>query len=133
MALVVTTQGEIVLLESLLGINPLVSVTYHLYANNWIPSVTDTLADYLEVSLTGYAPISIPAAAWAVIADNLGGAIGTAPEIAWLITQAGPAYGYYVTDPADTVLLWAEAIPGGPYTFLADGSSFSLTPSFSAD
>jgi hypothetical protein len=133
MPLVVTTLGENRLLQSTLGVNALVSVMYHLYGNNWLPSQSDTLADYVELTLLGYAPVAVPGASWSVTADQLGGAVATAPRILWSITQAGPVYGYYVTDPGNTVVLWAEAIPGGPYVFLADGSTFSLTPSFSAD
>jgi hypothetical protein len=132
-ALVVTTLGENRLLQAMLGVNALVSVTYHLYGNNWLPQQSDTLADYVELTLTGYAPVAVPAQSWTVTQDTLGGAVATAAAILWSITQAGPVYGYYVTDPANSVVLWAEVIPGGPYNFLADGSTFSLSPSFSAD
>jgi len=133
MSLVVTSQGEVVLLSSLLGQNPLPAVNYRLYSNNWVPTQQDDLSNYTELTLAGYAPITVNATDWTIVTDSLGGAQVSAPEIAWLVSAAGPTYGYYVTDPADSVVLWAEYIPGGPYNFLSDGSTFSLVPSFSAD
>lgn len=84
----------------------------HLYVNDHSPTADDTLADYVECALIGYAAQLLIRSGWSV-ADPLAHAV--------LIEQATPrrffplgitvptlVYGYYVTDEAGA-LAWAEA------------------------
>jgi len=133
MTLIVPTSGEKVLLQSMLGQAPLASVNYHLYSNNWTPQRTDTISAYTELILPGYALITVNPGSWTFSADSFGGSQATAPAISWTCVGPGPCYGYYVTDPSNGIVLWAELLPGGPYNFLAGGSTLQVTPFIAGD
>lgn len=133
MPLVLANEGDVFLLDCLLNQKPLPFVLYHLFANNHVPQKTDTVADYEELTLAGYAPIQITAGVWSVELSDEEGSAAFAPPATWFVTEDGPAYGYFVTDPSGDILLWAEYLPGGPWPFQAAGSTLRLIPSVSAD
>ena len=112
--LVVTAEGEIVLLTTIVVASTAFPFRVHLYVNDHSPSVTDLLADYVEAGFPGY-----------VAAQTLGGAlsvdvINQSGKIEWSSVEFKPSsalpdrlrvFGYYVTDPLNVFCLWAERFP----------------------
>ena len=63
---------------------------------------------------------------------ELAGAGGRVPGD--VLRAGGPVsvYGYFVTNNAGTVLLWAERFTDGPYNLPSGGGSIKITPSIEA-
>lgn len=106
-----------------------VGLLYHLYTNNYAPTLNDDLGSYIEGVWSGYAPIMVPAANW--IVNGVTGHVG--------LLQAGPVnfpnttplpvevYGYFATDDTGTQLVAAARFDIVPFT-IATGSFCPVTP-----
>ena len=113
------------------------NVTLRLFTNNVTLARGTILSGLTEMSnanVPGYAAAALGVAvdggidgnnwdtwAWALITFQATGAIVGGP-----IT----AYGYYVTDNANTTLIWGENF-STPQVFTNSGDGFTLTPTFS--
>lgn len=101
----------------------------HLFTNNHAPSVTDVLADYTELAAGWYTPQGL--AVWTAPAFAVDTSKTVNAPLTW--TNAGGAavtvYGYFVTNAAGTVLLWAEMDPNAPIV-LNPADSYQVTPVF---
>jgi hypothetical protein len=94
-------------------------VYYHLRANSYTPTLSDTLSNYTEVNLVGYAAINIPLASWNITQVANHQAIVQAPAISFTCTTgSATVYGYYVTDYSNTYLLLTTNV-STPYTLTA--------------
>lgn len=99
----------------------------HLFQNNIIPARTNVLADFTEATFDGYAPVSISTWAVSVVSGHI--AVST-PNNAIFTKSAGPTsnsvYGYYVTNSANTQLLWSERDPAAPFLLSVAGTQYSV-------
>ena len=107
-----TTFGADYLLKFQLGKTLIGGLTCHLFVNPKVPALADTPADYVECSLSGYFVAIFTGSAWT------GGAVaGVAtymyPTIPFVFDPYVGAlvniYGYYITNPGYTGVIWAEA------------------------
>jgi len=108
--LVVPQDGTMVLLEKLRDLYLSASTFMHLFKNNYSPVETSVLGDFTESTFPGYAA---GLSAWNTAAFlNGSGKAEIDADSATVFTCSGSAsesaYGYYVMDPTDTELLWAE-------------------------
>jgi hypothetical protein len=52
----------------------------------------------------------------------------------WTFTGAlGNVYGYYITDAAETTLLWAERFTGAPFNVQNNGDTITVTLQLTLD
>lgn len=106
-------------------------LNYHLFANNVTPDQSTVLGSLTEAAWTGYAPITVLASAFTLtgVAAHVGGV--TANVIAFTNTSGGDqsAYGYYVTDTANTVLIAVARFDSAPVT-KHNTESWLVTPTF---
>ena len=110
----------------------------HLYTNNLIPTKTNVVADFTEltnVEVPGYLAV---AGAWAGTPvrkqDGSWEDQGSAP-LAFAATSAPPSpqivYGWFATDTGGTTLIGSGAFTV-PFTFTANGDGFLLEQVFNA-
>lgn len=107
----------------------------HLFKSNYTPVNGSILNDFQapnEADFGGYASILIPNASWSAAGlDGANRAVTSAPLQTF--TQDGgastnPIYGYYITDPGSTILLWAERDPAAPTTIDASQRVYAVIP-----
>jgi hypothetical protein len=96
------------------------------------PNGGDVVATYDAAEATGgaYASKTLARGTWVVTpADDPSDAIYPAQAFVFdgPLTTNPSIYGYYVTNAAGTVLLWAEKL-AAVYTPTADGDTLSITP-----
>lgn len=128
MALLVPNVGEVELLSRLLNKNAPDNVVLHLYTNNVTPDEADVVGTYTEATAAGYSAITLTGASWSV-ATVTGTTTASYAQQTFTFTAAEPAvYGYYVTNNAGTVLLWAERFTDGPYAIPSGGGTIKITP-----
>ncbi len=106
-----------------------VGLLYHLYRNDYTPTLSDTLGSYTEAVWSGYAPVLAPAAAWttAVVITHLGDL--QAPPIQFRNTSpaAVSVYGFFVTDNTGLQLVCASRFDEAPITIQV-GDAYPVTP-----
>ena len=119
-------QGDKLCLAELSAI-PLVKVL--LFQNNYIPLITDTEANYVEATFSGY-PMGGYALAWgAPFVNGAGkGEIDATPQAFTNTTGAvgNTIYGAYVVD-AFGKLVYADRF-GAPVVMASAGNTFTYTP-----
>jgi hypothetical protein len=99
----------------------------HLYKTDKVLALTDVVSTYVEVAGAGYSPISL-SSLW-IIKENTASYV----ELSFDLNAAATAYGYYVTNSANTIVLFSERFGDGPYTTQAIGGSIKVTPSIQLD
>jgi hypothetical protein len=99
-------------------------VEFHLFTNNYTPTLGDVLSSYTIPTWTGYASISqdwLDFTISSVVGHN---GFAIAPPISW--TNSGSSavdiYGYFVLDPTTTFVLQAARFDGAPIVVPAGGS-----------
>lgn len=106
-------------------------VHFHLFTNNVVPTLSTTLAGLTEAAWTGYAVVSQAWSDFTIngVAAHSGYAI--APPIIFTNGTGAPvtAYGYYVTDNADAILL-AVALFDAPPQTIAPAGTLSVVPTW---
>lgn len=135
MALLVPDVGERELLRRALNVNAADDVKIHLYTNNKVPAEGDVLGAYTEATAAGYPAggIALAGASWTIgtIANTT---TAEYSQVSFDFTAAEPSiYGYYVTNNASTILLWAERFSDGPYAIPSGGGSVKITPKIELD
>lgn len=125
MTLVYMDDGLIDMYEG--GDAVLSNIKLHLFSNNHTPAVGDVLAGYTESTAPGYAAVGLGALPPVPAAPVLGISYRTWLDVTFSFAGAGNIYGYYVTDAAVTVLLWAERYSAAPFVAAA-GLTFTVTP-----
>lgn len=120
-------QGLIALLTRL--VTP--SVNYHVFTNNIVPDLNTTLGMLTEAAWAGYALVNVLPGAFTI--GSVTAHVGTiiAPPISFFNTSGGDvnAYGYYITDPGNTLLLGICLFSGAPIT-IPDLGSQQVVPIF---
>lgn len=128
MALLVPNVGEREMLARIL--NGTDKSKIHLYQVDKTPAETDTAAGYTEVNTGGYALITL-SSTWTIgVADPTEASY---VQVSFDFTSAATVYGYYVTDNANSILLWAEKFSDGPYNIPSGGGSVKITPKIQLD
>lgn len=127
MALLVPDVGEVEMLKRILNFSATGDVRIHLYSNNYTPVEGSTVANFTECSAAGYASQLLTGASWS-IATSSGTSEAAYAERTFTFTATQVVYGYYVTNSANTIVLWAELFTGGPFNIPAGGGSVKVTP-----
>lgn len=121
-----TALGELAAVGEVLA-----GVKIHLYQNNLVPIATTPLASFTEATFTGY--VAQAAGTWGmpyIGADSLPHV--TAPGLQWQPTDAvtpNIIYGWYATNTAGTVLLFAAAFPA-PIPMMDTTHAVVMQPDF---
>lgn len=125
MALICPDEGEILLLQYIVGMTLADNPVLHLYSNDLTPSDTTKKTDLVEVSSDGYAAITLLSNQWTT--TQVGG-VTTAvySEETYTFTTDSTAYGYYVTNETDE-LLWLERFTSAPFLIPNGGGTISIT------
>lgn len=105
---------------------------FHLYTNNVTPDRDTELADLTEMAIAGYAIVTVTDADFAL--SGVAGHVGTvlAAPIDFLNGTGAPvnAYGYYITNVANTILLAVARFDDAPVSKAA-GDSWIVVPTLS--
>lgn len=117
--LVVANSGERWLLDTTLKTALLVDQVWrvHGFVNDYEPLGAVVLADLTDCTLPGYAPVGLTRSVWQASATVNGQAVANyAGNPVQLTCTSGMAnvFGFYVTDPSDTVLLWVKRFDDAP-------------------
>jgi hypothetical protein len=102
--------GEIQLLKYMLNYAPADNARVHLYTNNITPSGSDTITNYTESVAPGYGSISLIGILW-TLATLSGTSCASYARQTFSFTTSEAVQGYYITNNASTVLIWAEKFP----------------------
>jgi hypothetical protein len=125
---VLTQEGGIYLWKVILGAATPGPYVVHLFASDYQPQHTDTLATYaaIELVVSGYAPIQLvnPSTLWAITAVPYG-AQAAYQQISWAFAGACTVYGYYVVESTNTWSVWAELF-ATPFVYGSSGGPFGL-------
>lgn len=99
----------------------------HLFQNNIVPSRTTVLADLVEATFDGYAAVAINSWAVSVVSSHIATSLPT-NQIFTKTSGATPntIYGYYVTNNANSQLLWCERDPAAPFTMSVAGTQYAV-------
>lgn len=133
MTILVPNSGEVEILKRLLNYSSADNLRMKLFTSNTTPAEGDTVSTYTEASGNGYADKVLTGSNWTIATDGGGISKASYAEQTFAFT-GGPVsvYGYFVTNNAGTVLLWAERFTDGPYNLPSGGGSIKITPSIEA-
>ena len=100
-------------------------VRYHLFANNFVPTLGSPLSAFTEAAWSGYANVLQNWASYAINGVSSHSGFAIAPPITFNNSSGAPvnAYGYYVTDTTNTVLLAAALFDSPPVVIPAGGNT----------
>ena len=133
MALLVPDVGEVLMLSySLNKIAPGDTVLLKLFKNDYTPVEGSVVGDFTEADTAGYSAIALAKADWTIatvegVTEDLDVTTAEQPLKTFTLTGAGSHYGYYITDEAETGLLWAERFTDAPHTMPAGGGTEKVT------
>ena len=134
MALLTPNVGVQEILKRALNFSATGDVKLHLFQNNYTPIETSTVASFTESTWTGYAIKTLTGASWTCTnADPSEASYGIQTFTSTAGSQNQANYGYYITDSANAILLWAELFTDGPYTIVNNGDTISVTPKITLD
>lgn len=96
------------------------------FSNNLTPTVSSVKADFTESTYTGYAAKTLTGASWseATVSDK---ARSSYAEQSWNATSSENVYGWYITDPTNTVVLIAQRDDSAPRA-VVNGDTVKVTP-----
>ena len=127
--IVVPQSGASVLLEK--GLDGLTATQHvRLYQNDYAPSPTSLLADFVAATYDGYAAAAITPATWPIFLQGISQAVAVGPGLVFSPTGSTTPnliYGYYVTDNTGARLLWAERF-AEPKVLNGVTTGFTLVP-----
>jgi hypothetical protein len=113
MILIFPDTGLVTMLQKI--VTP--KVTFNLFINDVHPTADTLLSNLQRANWSGYAPIDVPASAWAF--TNVTAHVGeiSATDIFWVNTSPAvvQSFGYYIVDDTGTVLLAAARFDNAPY------------------
>lgn len=118
--------GQLYALTNLTSSNLLL----HLYSNNRTPAKTDVLADYTEIIFVGYTAATLTSGGWSFAIDGTTtNYVASYAEQTFFFDDTLTIYGYYVTNAANTSLIFAALLPNAPiqYSNIATGN-VKITP-----
>ena len=113
--------GEVYLLRRTVAPDPVEDIrpwTLRLFKNNYSPNRVSMIGAFEDCDFDGYAPRVMDQADWQAVylADGIAVAQWGAGLQSWIADSGSQVvYGYYVTDPDDTLCILAERFDG-PFT-----------------
>ena len=138
MTFVLCNEGEKILLEAALGKVAAGALKLKLYTNDYTPVHTSVVADFTEMgAVQAYAEKTLATATW--IAGVAGTGVGSAASNKASITYpqqtftadgtggAQTAYGYFITDNAETSLIGGERFSAAK-AYASVGDIIKITP-----
>lgn len=114
-------DGREYTLSAILGNTTPGNYKLHLYKNSHVPDEQDELADYTEVDEDGYSYQELLKASWSIDQD-LGLRSIVYPEVTFNIEEPVTIYGWFITDNAVTIVIWAQDFTDGPYSITDSGT-----------
>lgn len=128
MPLVVPDAGEVRLLEYIVNKTSPTNLVLHLYTNDVdLSTETFTSESFTEVTASGYAPVTLTGANWAVAPSSGISSAVYNTGITFSFTVGVDVQGYYVTNTSNAIL-WAEEFPGAPFTLPSTGGDIAIRP-----
>lgn len=103
-----------------------------LYCTNVSPADTDTVSSYTACTGGGYADKTLTNGSWTITTgDDPSDAVYAEQTYTFTgaLTTNGTIYGYFVTNAAGTVLIWAELF-SSTFTPANNGDNVKVTPKF---
>ena len=128
MALIVPNESEVEMLTRMFRAE---GSKLKLFSNNVTLSETSTIGSCTECATGGYAQKSLTTA-WTCTTPGGGTSSASFAQQTYTFTSGCTAYGYYVTNSAATIMLYAETFTDGPYVIPAGGGTILVTPVFEA-
>jgi hypothetical protein len=134
MALVVSNEGEIQLLQKMLKVALSTDENYilKLYRADKTPAAADASGSFTEANFTAYAARTLTRANWSNAVTNGSGAAevsyGTTAQSWTCGTTGNTIYGYWVEGATSSKVLWAERF--GTSRVLANGDILNISPKF---
>lgn len=130
MSAVFPDEGLQRLIEFMVNKTASANLKLRLFKNNYTPVAGSVLADFTEVTVAGYAAVTLTGSSWTVAVSS-SVATATYPAVTFTFTGTGETvYGYYVVDNGTAKVLWAEKL-GTAYAIPGAGGSVTITPSVS--
>jgi hypothetical protein len=122
--LLLPVEGARVVLEALVRVQPLI---LRLFVNDITPAKYDTIANYVECNVPGYAPIVLAEGDWRFEAPA-----SLLCEMQTFTFNAPTAvYGCYCTQRDSGRLVWAQRAEEAPLAFEVEGEQLYLAPMLS--
>ena len=134
MALTVMNKGAQEMLKRALNYSATGNVVLKLYKNNVTIAETSAVADFTEADFTGYSAATLTGSSFTVTdADPSEASYAVQEFTSSAGSQNQDVYGYYVTNGAGTIALWAEAFSDGPYNIANNGDKIQVTLKLTLD
>jgi len=127
MALLVPNVGEAEMLKRILG-QTTTDVVVKLYSNSYVPLETSVVGDFTENAEAGYASATLTAASWTVAGDPTEASYAEQSFVFDAAASTANVEGYFITNVAGTIVLWAEKFSDGPYTIPTRGGTVFVIP-----
>lgn len=108
------------------------NVRLHLYKNNQTPAESDTTANYTESTSAGYTQKELLGSQWTVSTSS-GTSTATFARQTFTYTTSETLYGYYLTNQANTTVIWAERFTGAPFSIPTGGGSVDIDARIALD
>lgn len=134
MAICLHDLGADLILNTFFIATDVQSLNIHLYTQATAVTDEQAIGDFTEATGGGYALIALTrGTTWVVTAGNdpsdaiYNGATGVTFTFTGAIGGSGIVYGYYVTNNANTVLIWSEPLTA-PFTPANNGDTIKIIP-----
>lgn len=130
MALVVPNASVAIILQYITNNDAPENLVIRLYSNNFTPSETSTVVNFVEVTGGGYVQQNLISSSWTITTGVPSQTKHT--EIRWTFTGAtgtdGSVFGYYVVRATGGELMWAECFSKGPFKISVSGDEIKIVP-----
>jgi hypothetical protein len=138
MAIVISNEGEALLLEYAMGKTAAADQKLRLYTNDYTPLHTSVVASFTEMgAVQGYTLKTLTTTSWGAATPGTGTGTSTSNKASIAYAQqtftadgtggSQTVYGYFVTDNAGTTLLYAERFSTAK-TYANVGDAIKITP-----
>lgn len=125
MAYVVANTGDLVIAKLITNTGTPTNLVLHLFSNTPTLAKTMTLADLTEVTISGYAPITLNGS-WSYTQIS-SVTKATHPLQTFNFTAGGTIVGYHLVD-GNGILIAVEIFSDGPYTIPSLGGQTGVQP-----
>lgn len=121
-------QGSAYLLRIIMGQVGFGDMVVRLYSFPRVPQRSDTMASFVEPTDPTYAPVVVTPSEWEIDDSGDFPVAYVSPALEFTFTNPVSLYGYYVSDPTSTVLLWSQTFDQYPSNVPVGGGVFSVSP-----
>lgn len=138
MTIKISNEGELLLLEAMVGKVAAGNLKLKLFTTNVTPGDADTVASYTEMgAVQGYSAKTLTTSSWNAGAAGTGTGTSLSNKASITYAQqtftadgtggAQTVYGYFITNNAGTVLMGAEKF-AAPVAFTTSGDVIKIDP-----